>query len=192
VPAGLNNVRKGTAFKLASMLGAEGHIIAYSGKGIIQNEVGDTTETFPEIYSRTLPDVAGSSWTFASWTPDVVVLSLGGSDMTTEAPPPGFQAGYDALITSVRARHPNAHVYMTIWSQIKDLGAGSEIRTALTTVLDAIKTAHSADAKLHVFSWTEADYPEDETGCGEHANDAHATETATQIAAVIKDAVGWN
>jgi hypothetical protein len=81
---------------------------------------------------------------------------------------------------------------MTVWSQIKDLGPGANLRTGMRTALDAIKAAHPTDAKLHVFTWKEATYPQDETGCDEHANPAHAVETATEIAAAIKADVGWN
>jgi hypothetical protein len=190
-PPELNDVHKSMAAKLSASLGAESHILAYSGKGLVQNEAGDTGPTFPMIYGRTLPEVDGSVWDFTSWTPDVVVVSLGGSDVTTDAAPPGLQGAYDNLITSIRGRYPNAHVYMTVWSQIKDLGAGSNLRTALKTVLDAIKSAHAADDKLHVFVFNEADYPQDETGCDEHANEAHATETASEIGAAIKADVGW-
>jgi hypothetical protein len=188
----LDDVRKSTAVVLASKLDAEPHVIASSGKGIVQNEPGDDGEHFPVLYTRTLPDVPGSTWDFASWTPDVVVITLGGSDMIGETPAAGFGEAYDALVTSIRARHPAAHIYMTVWSQIKDLGPGQNLRTGLRTALEAVKAAHPGDAKLHVFQWTEADYPIDETGCAEHANAAHAVETANEISTVIRSDLGWN
>lgn len=190
-PAAFDDVHKSTALVLAAKVEAEAHVIAYSGKGLVENEPGDDGERFPALYTRTLPEDPGSAWDFASWSPDVVVIALGGTDMTSETPASGFSAAYDALVSSIRARHPAAHVYMTVWSQIKDLGPGQDLRTGLRTALDGIKAAHATDSRLHVFSWAEADYPGDETGCAEHANPAHALETATEIAAAIKADLGW-
>lgn len=190
-PVSLDDVRKSVSAVTSSLLDAESHVIAYSGKGVVRNENGTTADPYPSLYVRALPDVADSAWDFASWTPDAVVISLGGSDLTLGSLPDGFQSAYDALVTGIRGRHPNAHIYMTVWSQIKDLGAGRNIRTELRTALDGVKAAHASDAKLHVFVWNEADYDIDETGCMYHANEAHGVETANELAPVIKQDLGW-
>lgn len=190
-PVALANVRKSAAFVTASLLDAESHVIASSGRGIVRNETGAIGDTFPEVYVRTLPDIAGDTWDFSSWTPDAVVISLGGTDIGPGNLPNGFQSDYDALITSIRGRHPNAHIYMTIWSQIKDLGEGANYRTMLRTALDGIKTAHPNDPKLHVFAWNEADHARDETGCAFHANEGHGIATAHELAPVIASDLGW-
>jgi hypothetical protein len=94
-------------------------------------------------------------------------------------------------VTSIRERHSNAHVFMTIWSQIKDLDPpGFRQRSTPKAVLAEIKTAHASDARLHVFQWKEADYPIDETGCAEHANEAHGKEVAQESVPAIKAATG--
>lgn len=186
-PPEFDDARKSMAFYVMKALSAEHHLVAQSGKGIVQNnDPGDTTH-FPAMYGRTLAEDAASTWSFASWTPDVVVISLGGADYGGgSTTPAGFQAAYDALVTSIRARHPNAHIFMTVWSQIKDT-----TRTTMKGVLDSIKAAHPGDAKLHVFQFAEATYPTDETGCYEHANDAHHQETAAELVPAIKTATGW-
>lgn len=190
-PVSLDNVRMSTSFTTASLLDAEPHVIAYSGKGVVRNEAGVTGEAFPALYVRTLPDVANSTWDFSSWTPDAVVISLGGTDLGPGNLPDGFQNAYDALVTSIRGRHPNAHIYMTVWSQIKDLGDGQNLRTLLRSALDGIKAAHPSDTKLHVFAWKEADYVRDETGCAYHANEEHGLETGQELAPVIANDLGW-
>lgn len=190
-PVSFDDVRKSAAFVTASLLDAESHVIASSGRGIVRNETEGAGETFPEIYVRTLPDIADSTWDFSSWTPDAVVISLGGSDIAPGNLPDTFQTGYDALVTSIRAHHPNAHIYMTIWSQIKDLGGALNYRTMIKTALDGIKAAHPSDTKLHVFAWTEADYARDETGCEYHANEGHGVATAHELAPVIASDLGW-
>ncbi|MBX3216085.1 MAG: hypothetical protein KF850_28855 [Labilithrix sp.] len=186
-PARFDNARKSMAFYASASLSAEHHLIAASAKGVVRNDDG-TNVFMPALSARTLTNDAASSWDFSSWTPDVVVLSLGGTDLAGGATPPaGFQAGYDGLVGSIRTRHPNAHIYMTVWSQIKGV-----TRTALVSVLDAIKAARAGDTKLHVFSFTEATYPIDETGCYYHANDAHHQEAAPELVTAIRAATSWN
>jgi hypothetical protein len=79
---------------------------------------------------------------------------------------------------------------MTVWSQIKELPR-VPARSALRAELDAIRAAHRDDERLHVFVWREADYPFDESGCAEHANEAHGKETANEILPAIRAALGW-
>jgi hypothetical protein len=184
----IRHARKSVAFYASSSLAADRHVVALSAKGIVKNEPGDDSGVFfPAVYTRTLPDVPTSTWSFSGWTPDVVVLSLGGADLgSTNTLPAGFDKAYDALVVSIRQKYPAAHIVMTVWSQIKDAK-----RKSLETALEGIKAAHAGDAKLHVFSFKVADYPEDETGCSEHANDAHHKETASEIAAFIRSKTGW-
>lgn len=186
-PAQYDNARKSMAFHASTALSAEHHLIAASAKGLVADEDG-TGIYLPALYPRTLTDLPSSAWNFASWTPDVVVLSVGGTDFAGGAVAPGgFLTAYDALVTTVRANHPNAHIFMTIWSQIK--GA---TRAGLSTILTAVKGTHPLDAKLHIMTFTEATYPTDETGCYFHANDAHHMETAPELVTAIKAATGWN
>ncbi len=186
-PPEYDDARKSLAFYVTQALSAEHHLVAQSGKGLVKNEDPGDTTFYPALYGRTLAENPASSWDFTSWTPDVVVISLGGTDYAGGASAPaGFQAAYDALVTSIRTRHPNAHVFMTVWSQIKDT-----TRTSMKGVLDAIKASHAGDTKLHVFQFAEATYPTDETGCYEHANDAHHQETAAEIVPAIEAATGW-
>jgi hypothetical protein len=190
-PAPMNDVHASLAEKLTEVVTAESHILAYSGKGVVLNEGGDTSDTYPAIWGRTLPEVPASAWDFSAFTPDAVIMSLGGTDLSGETLPPGFESAYDGLVTQVRSRYPNAHVYMTVWSQIKDLGPGLDSRTALKAALDGVKAAHASDARLHVYVFPEATFPTDETGCEEHANEAHATAMAVAMAPTLKKDLGW-
>lgn len=184
-PADKDDARKSVAALTASALSAEYVLLASSGRGVVKNESADTT-FLPALYDRALQDVPGSTWDFASWTPDVVVLSLGGTDMAGgTVVPAGFQAAYDTLVTQIRGHYPNAHVFMTVWSQIK-----GDVRAALTPVLEAIKAAHAGDTRLHVFSFTEA-LPSVETGCFFHANAAHHAAASAELAAAIEAQTGW-
>ena len=64
----------------ARSVGAELITIAWSAKGMYRNFAGDTNETMPVLYGRTLGTQASSTWDFASWVPDAVVINLGSND----------------------------------------------------------------------------------------------------------------
>lgn len=186
-PVAFNDARKGAAFLTAEALSAEHHLVAYSGKGLARNEDGTTTELFGSLFSRTLPEVAASAWTFASFTPDVVVVSLGGSDYGTgTTPPAGFQAAFGQLRADIRAKYgANAKIVFVVWSQLKEYNG---VRQGVTAAIDG---AIAGDANAWRFSLPEAQFPGDETGCHYHANAAHHQAMATLLAAELKSKMGW-
>jgi hypothetical protein len=187
-PVQFNDPRKSTAFLTAESLSAEHHLLAYSGKGLVRNEDGTTTELFGAIFPRTLPDTNTSAWAFAAWEPDVVVVSLGGSDCAPGAAPSGLQAAFAALLADIRAKHgAGPRVVFVVWSQLKDYDAVT-VRTDVTAAIDG---AIAGDAKASRFSLPEAIYPDDETGCHYHANAAHHQAMATLLAAELKSKMGW-
>jgi hypothetical protein len=192
-PAEFNNAEKSTAAFTAKTLGAELVLLGYSGKGITKNQDGSVADTYPQIYGRIIPDTAGSTWAFASNVPDAVVISLGGTDFDgLSSEPAGFSAGYDALVGNVRTHYPNAHIFATVWSQIKDLNlpnTRSAMRASLQGVVNARKGA--GDSKIWYFEFPEADFNQDETGCYYHANAAHHAAMAALLSNEIKTRLGW-
>ena len=190
-PVQFNNPRKSFSHLVTAGVAAEYFLLGIAGKGVAKNEDNGDMVYFPALYPRNLPEVAGN-WDFSKWIADAVVISLGGTDFGgTQAEPAAFQANYGGLVDTIRTKYPTAHIYMLIWSQIKDLGGGVNTRTALKSALDNIKAARAGDAKLHVFQLTEAIYPTDETGCYEHANVAGHQKTATQFVTQLKADTGW-
>lgn len=190
-PPQFDNVRKSVAFYTAEVLAAEMHVTAYSGKGIAQNNSAGDTATMPVIFGRALPDPgAGTTWSFASWTPDVVVVSLGGVDYKdgVAGVPSDFQTKYTAFLATIRAHYPNAEIWVTVWSQIK--GAS---RTSLSSTLDAVVAARASagDNAVRKLLFPEAVLATDETGCYFHANDAHHAAMATTLSTAIKTVTGW-
>jgi len=189
-PAQYSNARKGTAFLTASALSAEQNLIAYSGKGFTANQSAGDTAYFQVLYSRTLPEVNGSAWSFAQNIPDAVVISAGGIDVDgVGAVPGGFETAYDALVGTIRTNYPNAHIFLTVWSQIKDGAATS--RTALFNALTAIRNGRAADTKIYVYQFPLANFGTDETGCFNHANAAHHQAMAVELVKEMKLRTGW-
>ncbi len=187
-PAQFNDADKSTAAFASKGVSADMMLLAYSGKGITKNEDGTTTDVFGDLYARTLPD-SSLSWSFASFTPDVVVISLGGADLgATNVLPAGFTTAYGALVDTIRGHYPNAHVFMTIWSQIK---AYNGARQAMEAGLQSVLSAHASDTKLYLYEFPEANHDTDETGCEYHANEAHHQAMGALLAAQIKAKTGW-
>ena len=93
---------------LARQLDAEMHLQAWSGKGLIKNAVNilpSSGPPLPAYVNRSLATdwSAATTWQWSSWTPDLIVVSLGGNDYNNIEVPtePVFRAAYHALLDSL-------------------------------------------------------------------------------------------
>jgi hypothetical protein len=191
-----HSARKGLAGLVTSDLSADAIMVSYSGKGLWQNSYRPDTETMGVLYPRTLPDDATSLWDFSRFVPDVVVVSLGGSDYDKvgaaddPAPLAQFTQKYDDLYGMIRTYAPNAHVFLTIYAQIKDVYPTNYFaRTNLNNAIDQVIANHPGD-KVYKFAWTES-VPSQETGCQYHGGPALQRSMADAIVPVIKAKTGW-
>jgi len=188
-----HNSRLGVAGLLGTDLGADTIQVAYSGKGLFFNSYRPDTATMGVLYPRALPDDATSLWDFTQFVPDVVVISLGGSDYSppSAAPLAQFTTKYDELVTMVRTYAPNAHIFMTIYAQIKNVyPVGYDARTNLRTAIQGVIAAHPADTRLYLHEMTES-VPAQETGCQYHGSPALHRSLADAFLPVIKARTGW-
>lgn len=187
-----HSARLGLAGLLASDLGADAHMVAYSGKGLTRNSYLPDTATMGVLYPRALPDDATSLWDFTTWTPDVVVISIGGTDFNAGVPNIAtLSTKYDELVQMVRTYAPDAHIFMTVYAQLKDsYPVGYNVRTNLRTAIQNVMAANPADTKLHLYQMTES-VPSQETGCQYHGNLALHRSLATAFVPVIRAATGW-
>lgn len=108
---------------VAKHFGAAYRIHAYSGRGIVRNYNGLAPgDTLPVLYQYTLFDhsVAAPD---DGWTPDVIVISLGTNDFSTELNPgekwttrealhADYERTYVDFLKSLRAKYPLAHIVM--------------------------------------------------------------------------------
>ncbi|MBK6461599.1 MAG: hypothetical protein IPF92_11380 [Myxococcales bacterium] len=188
--------RLGVAGLVGADLGADTIMVAYSGKGLYQNGYLPDTATMGVLYPRTLPDDATSAWDFTRFVPDVVIVSLGGTDYDAANPPAplaGFTAKYDELITKVRLHAPDAHIFLTIYAQLKDVYPAGyftrrNVRAAINTVV--ANRAALGDTKVYLHEWPES-VPSQETGCQYHGNIALHQSLANHILPVIRAKTGW-
>src|SRR5258708_25221227 len=86
----------------AAQLNAQHTAIAYSGIGMYRNGGGDTANTIPTRYQRTLPDDPPSAWAFNTPPPHVVVINLATHDFRTGGPRPPFSQACLAFLSPLR------------------------------------------------------------------------------------------
>lgn len=110
------NISRSFGTLVAKHYDAEAMIVAYSGKGLVRNASGDTSnKTFTSYYERTLNMGQDSAdpWTFASWVPRLVVIHLGINDFVGDvakpAEPDTFVDRYDEFLKNLRSHYPGAH-----------------------------------------------------------------------------------
>ena len=91
----------------AKHFSADNHTIAISGRGIVKNYGGDTTDYAPALYEYT--DWRNhTQWNHKNYVPDVIVINYGTNDKSAGVTASEFKAGCKAFIKQVRADNPTS------------------------------------------------------------------------------------
>ncbi|MDA3928133.1 MAG: GDSL-type esterase/lipase family protein [Prolixibacteraceae bacterium] len=111
----------------ARNLDAQYSCIAYSGKGLFQNNTGRTNETMPILYDRILADDVASVWDHSKYVPDLIVINLGTNDFAAETNNAAFTLVdtvfincYIDFIRKLRTYYPNASIICTVGVMMSD------------------------------------------------------------------------
>lgn len=173
----------------ARNLKAELSTVAWSGKGVVCNYGDDATscmDPLPTYYDRTLPSRADSTWDFARFQADAVVVNLGTNDLSTNSDPDQatFEAGYRALLQRIRKAYPKAHILCTNGSML----SGTDLTTVRMYIDDVV--ADLDDPNISSFHIEPQDNA-DGLGCDYHPSLATHQKMATVVTAAIKTALGW-
>ncbi len=191
-PSTVNGTRAFAALAAAE-LGAEPHVIAWSGKGVWRNADGSLRGTMPALCERALPARAGSLWPADAWRPDVVVITLGVNDFGPGTPPrPAFELAYSNLVQRVGETYG--------WPPIlccesatpnDDWPAGQQRRSTLRAWLSGIaasfQTAGRDKVQFHEFAQQRE---EDGFGADHHPSLVTHQRMATQLTARLRE-LGW-
>ncbi|MDR1761996.1 MAG: GDSL-type esterase/lipase family protein, partial [Bacteroidales bacterium] len=105
--------------------------IAYSGRGLFQNNTGSTEGTTPEIYDRIFPDSTQLLWTAAdreNFSPHYIVINLGSNDFYAETTLGSkyyverskFINAYIDFVTKLRNYYPHATIICTVGVVMSD------------------------------------------------------------------------
>lgn len=176
----------------ARALGADVHVVAWSGKGLYQNLDGTTTETMPVLWQRTLPTDPSSTWDPSTWVPDAVVVNLGTNDYGAPGgdPTTSFTSAYVAFVTQLRAAYPSAHLFLCVGPML----GGTQYTEVQGAIQSVITTRASAgDTALTLVSFPTQDCKSDGSGCGcdYHPSPATHAAMAQVLESAMKTALGW-
>jgi len=182
------------AFAACAALGAECHVQAWSGRGLVRNYQAEEPGThMPEIERRVWAGVPSSpEWDFASWTPDAVWVNLGTNDACCgrDWPIPSFQPTYQALLKNITERYRAG----SAGRAVPIFAAFGPMSSEFEPQLRAAAAAANADgARVTVVDHSGL-YPggPGREGCSGHPSTAgHQVMAATAVAA-IANVTGWS
>ncbi len=128
----------------AAALGADLHLLAWSGKGVYLNNDHTTTETMPMIWTRAVATDANTAWDTSSWTPQVVVINLGTNDFTnTSVDQTTFVSTYTAFLGQLRSAYPKAEIIVSMGPMLQ----GDVLTTCIGYLQQAISARQAAGDK---------------------------------------------
>jgi len=146
----------------------------------------------PQFFGLALPDPATApAWDHAGYVPDAVVVSLGTNDfnLALGALPERevWVSAYVRFVRDIRARHPNAPVFLTEGAIVND--ATDPARPARTTLRAYIAETVRRLGDPRVQAVESQHYPGD--ACDAHPTRAQHESMARDLAPVLRRALGW-
>lgn len=191
---GTENAGRTFASMTAEHFGADYSVVAWSGKGVVQNDdcFGDPTYTLPRLYAGAAPQANGASWDFSGWIPQAVVINLGTNDynMANGCGIPSdanFQQGWVDFVRVVRGHYPEAYVLCTVGPEVPTVNrprATANVQAAVATLRDA------GDAQVGYVALA-PDTGANGYGCGGHPNQTTHGIMAQAVIEALSTALGW-
>ena len=168
----------------ARTLGAELHMVAWSGKGVVYNYGEDMFEPLPDVYDRALA-TEGAGWDF-SWHPDVVVINLGTNDFSTDGDPSQqlFVSEYVGFMAHLRDVHPDAYILAISPSLFGDEAA--MVDGYLQNVIDERMAAGDTNV-----GWANVNVEWIGSGCDGHPNVVTHEAMAARLVEELEARLGW-
>jgi lysophospholipase L1-like esterase len=171
----------------AKKLNAMNTAIAYSGRGMVRNSDGSTTDLMPEIWLRTFADDPSSTWDTKQYAPDVVVINLGTNDFAKGDPGAEYVTAYNAFIATLRKAYPTAYIVCVVGPMLD----GASLTQAQTYVNSVVSTQNgNGDHKVSYLSVPEQ-LAADGYGCDYHPNQITQGKMAAVLEAHLSALLGW-
>jgi lysophospholipase L1-like esterase len=171
----------------ARNLGAEQHLIAASGKGLVVNGDNSKINTIRDLYLRTIFEDSKKQWNFSNWTPQVVVINLGSNDMFKRVDKDSFKNGYKNFIFNIRKKYPDAHIFCTVGPMLY----GELLKKNRECVQNMVNELNSSgDYGVHF-----VEFPH-QTAADGYGSDGHPSvkthqKMANVLTEAIRNALGW-
>ena len=169
----------------ARQFDAECTVVAWSGRKMFPNN------TMPAVYGQSLGTDAKSTWDFATWTPDAVVINLATNDFANKATVPdekGWIEAYEAFISkTVRKHYPKAAIFIST-SPMMSGQAQANLKKYLETVRADLAAA--GDEKVYILEIATQN-AKDGYGADWHPNIKTQEKMAATLGKALEEKLGW-
>lgn len=140
----------------ARNLKAQYSCVAYSGRGLMQNNTGSKEGTLPQIYNRIFPDNPQSVWTEeqrANYNPNYIIVNLGSNDFYAEGTLGNefriereqFVSAYIDFVKTLRSYYPNTTIICAVGVMMSDSHpAGAQQWTRIQEYVQVVRNYFSA------------------------------------------------
>jgi len=173
----------------ARAMDAEYACIAWSGKKMWPDN------TIPELYDRALPTDPTSTWDFATWKPDAVLINLATNDFGPGIPDADkWTSAYKAFVKRVRNNYPKAVIYLASGSMMSDSWPPNvKALTTLNGYLDRIQTELKADGEtnIRIIHFDPQNGAVDGLGSDYHPSVKTDAKMAAKFEAALRSDLGW-
>ncbi len=187
----VQNARLSWASVFSRRVGAEAHLIAWSGKGLIRNLNRANPLLIPVIESRTTP-LLEAAWDPAGFTPDLIVVNVGTNDIGSpnSDPGPAFGVAYQSYLRALLTRYPTAHIAAVLGPMISNADGLLDkmrryVKAGATDVLRAEGKTSVHFVELNVQS------PVDGYGCESHPSKRTAKIIARTLGRFAERELKW-
>jgi lysophospholipase L1-like esterase len=176
----------------AAQLNAEQTAIAYSGIGMYRNGGGDTANTMPTRFQRTLADDPASIWPFNTPPPQVVVVNLATNDFGRGDPGSPFQQAYASFLRQLRLRYADAYFICALSPMLSDgYPPGVLARTKAAAYIKGAVQQRSAEGDVRVSYFEFDEQRPGGYGCDYHPNAKTQALMAAKLVPAIRTLTGW-
>lgn len=185
-PAFENNDTSYGAFA-ARELGATYSAIAWSGTGLLRNFDPSQRDPIPVFYERVIPTDPCSALAPPDPRTTAVIVNVGTNDFALSIPDAReFEAAYRRFLARLRARYPDAVLYLAIGPMLSDDFPQPQARTILRGWLRAIRDRGRAegDSALELIEFFGD--PAEGLGCGAHPSVATHARLGRELAQALR------
>lgn len=186
--AAYNDASRTWVSRAADALGAELHMVAWSGRGVVRNYDPAVRETLVDVFARPVPTEPERRCDLRAWPVDDVVLNVGTNDTSR----PGFDAArferdLGTFVRRLRALYPGARVVLAVGPMLNEEGPGchprAQVLAAATAVAGAERRRGPCDVSVLELPGATAD---EGCGCSSHPSARTHARMAAQLVAHLQ------
>lgn len=166
--------------------------IAWSGKGVFSNR-GSEIDPLPALFPMALPQER-IAYDFSDPPPRAIIINLGSNDFAPEVEDTSpFGPAYEKFLGDVRARYPEAHVFLALGPLLSDdYPEGKNAYTTVKQTLTSLVSSREADGDANVSLLEfERPTPEEGWGCDFHPSKKTHDRMAATLVRALKEKAGF-